>query len=573
MMTMGVTDVETGEFRRRPYRVAPLRDPNTIATLEGGREYAVSLYTVTSTPFPDPGEYSLVLDPQPITASDYLGGTGPDLEPNDFNASAGANAVPPPPFSVTGSVFSVDGIIGDVDSYRILGDVGTHVGITLVNNYPGANMSAVFGWRPDPSGGVIQPDRSAGAGPAATLSHAWPIEETHPHYLMLHSTSTLPGGWNGGPYELSTWVPEVFNQISAGTDHSCGAEVNGDAMCWGRNAEGQLGVGAGVTDSNVPLEVPGGGLVQIDAGFTHSCGVDNLGKGYCWGQNTYGQLGDGTTTDSSTPVEVADGHIFLAVEAGGGFSCGVDTTGDVWCWGDGSFGKLGDGTGASSLDPVRVLTPGAGIGYQFLSVGNSHACAYADTRHLWCWGDNGFGQLGDGTSIGWSLSPVRVGGMGVDSFWKDVSVGFNHTCGIDLAGSILCWGNNSYGQLGDETTTHRSLPVLVTQGLFYADLDAAQEFTCGITDDAPNQNLAEVNCWGRNDHGQLGDGTIDDRGYPAPIVMDSNRRAFYQVEGGTYHTCALTVGQVAWCWGHNHSGQLGDSTNRSILKPTAVRNR
>ncbi len=176
-----------------------------------------------------------------------------------------------------------------------------------------------------------------------------------------------------------------------------------------------------------------------------------------------------------------------------------------------------------------------------------------------CWGWNSYGQLGDGTTTNRS-TPVPV--TGLSSGVVSLAAGSGHTCAVTTGGAARCWGWNSYGQLGDGTTTNRSTPVPVT-GLpsGVASLAAGSGHTCAVT------TGGAAKCWGWNSYGQLGDGTTTNRSTPVPVTGLPPEVA--SLAAGSGHTCAVTTGGTAKCWGYNFNGQLGDrtTTNRSTPVP------
>src|SRR6266566_750235 len=247
-----------------------------------------------------------------------------------------------------------------------------------------------------------------------------------------------------------------------------------------------------------PSAVSSPPFAAVSAGGRHTCGVTAASAAYCWGYNGFGQLGDGTTTDRWTPVRVAGGVSFAAVSTGIGHTCGVTTAGAAYCWGHNASGQLGDGTTTSRSTPRLVAGGGS---FAAVRADFSHTCGLTATRAAYCWGDNTSGQLGDGTTTSRS-SPVLVAAPGGVSF-AAVSGGGEvfHTCGVTAAGAVYCWGNNFFGQLGDGTTTDRSSPVLVAGGVSFAAVSAGWRHTCGVT------AAGAAYCWGDNTSGQLGDGT------------------------------------------------------------------
>jgi hypothetical protein len=247
-------------------------------------------------------------------------------------------------------------------------------------------------------------------------------------------------------------------QVSAGGRHTCAVTPAGAVKCWGRNAEGQLGDGTSVNRS-VPTQVVGltSGAASVSVGGNFTCAVTTAGALLCWGHNNFGQLGDGTTTQRNIPVAVSGlGSGVASASAGMHHTCAVTAAGALRCWGLNSNGELGDGTTAQRHTPVTVS--GLGSGVAGVSAGAGHTCARTSAGAAWCWGQNADGQLGDGTTAARSI-PVAVSGLGQGV--TSVSASGWHACAMTTAGDLRCWGRNGHGQLGDGTITNRSTPVSV----------------------------------------------------------------------------------------------------------------
>lgn len=250
-------------------------------------------------------------------------------------------------------------------------------------------------------------------------------------------------------------------------------------------------------------------IVDLSVGTSHSCYVSDDGAVFCFGSNGSGQLGDGTTTESPRPVRVVGIDDAIDVGAGSLFSCAVRADGRVMCWGRGAEGQLGNGTSVSlSGIPVEVsgIDDAVAIG-----VATSHACAQRSSGTVQCWGANGIGVLGDGTTaprdVPVTFMPVPVGA----SVPQEIS-GYA-TCVTRPDGGVSCSGSNEYGQLGDGTRVN-SLSAVEVLGLddvayLAGGLGPSQ---CAVT------RAGQVWCWGQNDHGQLGDGTTENRDEPVRVL-------------------------------------------------------
>ena len=298
------------------------------------------------------------------------------------------------------------------------------------------------------------------------------------------------------------------------------------------------------------------GFAELSAGDIYTCGLTTRGAAYCWGDNFYGQLGHGTRTGSTVPVLVSGGLSFAALSAGGSHTCGVTTAGTAYCWGNNSSGQLGDGTTTQRSSPVLAA---GGVYFRTLSTGTAHTCGIVVTAAFaYCWGDNSTGQLGDGTTTQPASPVVAAGGVA----FVTLITGQAHTCGITGAGA-LCWGFNGYGQLGDGTTTDRASAVLVTGGVTFAALTGGGSHTCGVT------AAGAASCWGLNELGELGNGSTTNSSVPT-LVAGGLSFAALNAGIGNVHTCGLTTGGSAYCWGFNSSGQLGDGTTTSSSVPVLV---
>ena len=377
-------------------------------------------------------------------------------------------------------------------------------------------------------------------------------------YTLVASAITLT------PSTTTTFdIRLVFALLSAGNIHTCGVTPSGAAYCWGYNFDGELGDGT-TTSSAMPVAVSGGLTFAavsagdaVDAGGQHTCGVTRAGAAYCWGYNGFGGLGNGTTTDNTIPVAVSGGFTFAAVSAGGGHTCGVTRTGAAYCWGYNIYGQLGNGTTTNSPTPVAVS---GGLTFAAIDAGkNVHTCGLTPAGAAYCWGYNGAGGLGNGTTTN-STIPVAVsGGM----TFAAVRGGADHTCGVTPAGAAYCWGYNSDGEVGSGSTTYSIIltPVAVSGGLVFGALSTGGSHTCGVT---PTR---AAYCWGWNANGQLGNGTTTNSARPIAV---SGGLTFEAVSGGNQHTCGLTAASAAYCWGDNAYGELGDGTTIATNIPVAV---
>jgi alpha-tubulin suppressor-like RCC1 family protein len=354
------------------------------------------------------------------------------------------------------------------------------------------------------------------------------------------------------PALATTTAALAFQQISPGLFHTCGLTTAGRAYCWGQNVAGQLGDGTHTTRSRPVAVATTLQFVQLSAGAMYTCGVTAANKAYCWGQNTTGQLGDGTKTDRSKPVPVVGGRSFRLIHPGYLHTCALTPHDEAFCWGNNSDGQLGDATRTTRTVPVRVHA--GTLRFRNVFAAGLHTCGATTTFVGKCWGRNEDGQLGDNTTIR-KLIPVTVAG---GHAFRQVAVGaahggswLSHSCGLTTGDLALCWGYNASGDLGDGTTTRRLVPVPVAGNPMFRNLSPGAIHTCGVLE----SHLAL--CWGSNGNYQLGDSTNIQRNFPVHV---SGGLQWNVVSAGTFHTCGITTAGKAYCWGINFDGQLGLGT-------------
>jgi alpha-tubulin suppressor-like RCC1 family protein len=366
-------------------------------------------------------------------------------------------------------------------------------------------------------------------------------------------------GASASPIQVSGG--QTFTSVVAGAYHSCALDGGGNAYCWGWNGWGQLGDGT-TTDRATPATVSGITLSSLTAGDNFTCGLSG-GYAYCWGSGVYGQLGNGSSgsnTYSSSPVAVSGSHQFMSIAAGARHVCGVTIGGAMWCWGGNASGQLGNG--GTSLSSVPVSVSG---GFTFIAAaaGGFHSCGLRSSGGAaYCWGANADGELGNGTtSTAATTTPDSVLGYG----FVTLSAGRYATCSTDGSNQASCWGDDFDGQLGDGATVQETMPVLVAGGVYFQTVSPGGFHTCGVETSTGNGY-----CWGWNGFGQTGDGSAFDQTGPVAVDASQLGGGVQGVSTGHEHSCAVSAGGAAYCWGWNTYGQLGNGTYTSSSTPQPV---
>ncbi len=398
-------------------------------------------------------------------------------------------------------------------------------------------------------------------------------------------------------------------QISAGYKHTCVLLDIGTVKCWGLNDYGQLGqknydlaIGETSNDMGDYLEAIDLGAnrtaLSITSGYHHTCARLDTGRIKCWGKNVEGQLGLGDSNprgnDSSdmganlATIDLGTGkYSAVGIAVGQRHSCALLGRSEVKCWGDNSNGQLGlghkkamgDGVGGNEMGiNLPFIDVSADVKVVQIAVGKSHSCVRLDNGSVKCWGNNQYGQLGiDSTSdigdesaeMGEKLEIVKLGNTRKA---VEIEAGGNHTCARLDNSDVICWGYNEYGQLGqnnennygDGTSSCSTCsmsdllvsPIDFGNGIKAVQIAAGENFTCARLDNGT------AKCWGSNSNGQLGQGDQLDRGTPSLVQLGSGMSAV-QIVAGYTHVCALLDNSLVKCWGHNgpFDGKLGQGSD------------
>lgn len=384
---------------------------------------------------------------------------------------------------------------------------------------------------------VLAPDRDAGdvdggrredaggapldAGPAP--SGVSDIASGSGHVCRLDEGELLCWGTNGSgqlgdgtrvaqltPIRIGTRADWV--QVGTGEGFSCGRTTACELLCWGENSNGQLGQGD-VVDRLDATVVPGGPWATFTAGQAHVCAIDEAGTLRCWGHNFEGQIGLADpfgSGDVLAPTEVTPGTRYLDVSAGDGHTCAIREDGRMLCWGRNSDAQLGIGAGA----PIQVREPTL-VGtdtFSRVSVSQHHSCGLRDDGALFCWGEDGHGELGQGLAVGSGTRFDDPAQVGVRVDWVDLDLHWFNTCAIDQGGGLWCAGRGIEGQLGQGNNAASGVLVRVMHPERFARVALGRFHACA--QDGPRGAV----CWGANGEGQLGTGDTDRRTLPTPTA-------------------------------------------------------
>ena len=418
-----------------------------------------------------------------------------------------------------------------------------------------------------------------------------------PHISSVSPTSYSFLGGGSMTINVSNIVDtEQFDIVASGGNHTCGIKSDGWAYCWGYNYHGQLGDGTN-TNSSVPVKVAQGvipegvGLKEITAGSTHTCVIGTNDKAYCWGNGANGRLGNGpTSSNRNTPVAVNTTRTFSGIVAGGGHTCAFGDI-EMYCWGLNSSGQLGDGTTTQRTTPVQVNRGNipAGTGLYSLTAGDSHTCVL-DTGNViggggpivsavsnvkaYCWGNNQYGQVGDGTTTTPKTTPVGVDMVGfmLPSSFRTINAGGYHTCAIGDNDVTYCWGLNNGGQLGDNSTNDASRPKAINQGNIPTG-ETLEMLSLGLYHSCAIASNAKAYCWGQGQYGQLGNSGTGGSYTPVAVSQGAipTGIGIANMGTGSYHGCVRGSNGKLYCWGQNTYGKLGDGTTTTPrTSPVAV---
>ena len=472
--------------------------------------------------------------------------------------------------------------------------------------------AALYCWGTNPEGELGQGNTGAYTGPVAIPGSWSSIGVGQAHTCGIKTDGSLwCWGTNGNgqvgvgsttnvtsPRQVGSAT--TWQQVTGGQYHTCATRADTTLWCWGLNSIGQLGDGT-IVQRTTPVQVTvpfvtGWSLTTIGAesnrscalrpdtslwcwgtvysatiypalldgtttwrkptnGLGFDCALRTSGALYCWGGNGNGQLGDGTVVNKLVPTQVGTSTAWTSVSAGQSHTCGIQSDTTLWCWGLNTNGQLGNASTTQATTPAQVTTP-APAGWTQVSAGNSSTCALRADTSLWCWGNNGNGQLGIASTTQ-QTSPAQVTTPSTLG-WSNVSVGASYACALQTS-ALSCWGLNTGYQLGNNTTTQANSPTTVTGS--WSSISAGSTHACAIS------TTATLWCWGNGANGRVGNGSTSTVKSPVRIGSATD---WHTVSAGSSFTCGTRSGPAVWCWGANAQGALGLSDTVDRNSPTLL---
>ncbi|BDR53358.1 hypothetical protein KIM372_12650 [Bombiscardovia nodaiensis] len=396
----------------------------------------------------------------------------------------------------------------------------------------------------------------------------------------VQSTMTLTARWDGdstftiapatGPIRGGTTVTVSanptrqrirFTQVTGGSNYSLALGSNGQVYAWGANASGQLGDVTN-TERHTPVRahLPATTTYStIAAGSQHALAIGRDGNAYTWGLNANGQLGNGNTSNSSQPVRfpLPAGVNALQGAAGADYTIILADDGNLYATGNNASGQLGDTTTTSHTSPVTIAPP-AGVTFTALAAGGAHVLALTDTGRIYAWGSNSSGQLG---VTGANATSPQAVPLPASITIKQIVAGDEFSAALSNNRDLYTWGNNTYGQLGDGTTTSHSAPTGIPAPSTPVRIAAGGSHMLAIT------NTDALYAWGANTNGQQGDGYTSPNTSPYRINPPTGI-TYTHLGAGTSHSLATDTNGDLYTWGNNANGQL--ASNDTVEQHRAI---
>ncbi|MGB3887016.1 protein kinase domain-containing protein [Gordonia sp. (in: high G+C Gram-positive bacteria)] len=419
---------------------------------------------------------------------------------------------------------------------------------------------------PPPVAGVAGPAWVGGAVPPTKKSKKglWVALSLAAIVLLAVAATTPLWLFKGESAPAPLAFPESLLAVESGT--ACAVQ-NGDLFCWGDNEFSQIGDG-GTGTHNTPVKVPGltnvtavsiGNYRSKNDGYpTTACAIAD-GDVYCWGANRYGQVGDGSTEGRQAPVKVPGLGKSTAIRTAAGTTCAVSVDKELFCWGSGEAGMIGTGNTAEVVATPQKVTALKNVSY--VAGDGSTMCAIAgDDNSAYCWGGNDDGQIGNGTTTQTStpvkvqnlknVTSISVGG----SYDREKDLYHRSSCAV-ADGKVYCWGNAVDGP------GNRTVPVEVSGIEDPKQVSVDVQGACVVDGSA-------AQCWGNNTFGQLGNGNTEDQMKPTPVTGLTNVKA---ITTGQSSTCAMDESNEVYCWGASSRGNIGNSSADAEKQTTPLK--
>lgn len=351
---------------------------------------------------------------------------------------------------------------------------------------------------------------------------------------------------------------QCWSHVAPGWFHNVAIQTDGTLWAWGRNNFGQLGDGSNI-DRTSPVQIGADNdWIFTDSGDYHSIAVKSDGTLWAWGQNDSGQLGDGTFTNRNAPTKIGTDSDWHTVSLGTKFTLALKINGELWGWGQTGSNQLGTGNSALNQNvPVHV---GTAVGWQHVTAGANFGLAIKENGTLWGWGDHNNAALANGQITGSTLHPTQTG---IATNWAALATGNTTTLALKAGHTLWSWGGNTFGALGTGAASNdpSESPVQVGNDADWNYISMGRYHSYGVKLDK------SLWIWGRNNGGQIGDGTTVDRFTPMQVATGTQ---WQKASGGDQHTIAISEDNSLWSWGGNAYGQLGNGTTINSIIPTSI---